>query len=638
MVDIEWESLFSSTGLLAQRWEGFKYRKGQEEMAQAILETFEEGGVAVIEAGTGTGKSLAYLAGAIKAAWDRDDPVIISTTTKNLQNQIMNHEVPLLQEVLPHPFKATLFKGRQNYLCLFKLHWAAGRGGADKETLAQVMEWARQTEDGDLERSPFFNLSYLVGSSGEYCLGNSCPYNRRCFYFKMVRQAVKSQVVVVNHHILLSHLAGENTSMPHPQVLVIDEAHKLERVAMEVLGCNVDLGRLSEVLEGITKKRSLLANMEEEVIQWLSPVRGQVLNLSRELLHLWEKKETNVEWERVVTPEIEMMLKEIVFHLDKAVLASEVLLREMEPEVAARISLELGVKDVVSFRDGLKGFVEAKREGDVRWVEPPEKDVHPVFRLIRVDVGDLLSELLFSSMEAVVLTSATLTVGGSFGYLRRSLGIPAYAKELVVESPFDWGRQMEVVLFSDAPDPRDRGYLDELYRLIESIVEREGGGTMCLFTAISTMRQLGERLKARFPHLSWYIQGDGPREALQRAFAEDPQGVLLGVASFWEGVDLPGDSLKSLVIVKLPFRSPDEPMVKAMSRFLHSRGMNPFFDFSLPDAVILFKQGIGRLIRTEEDRGRVYLLDPRIVKRTYGRLFLEALPKDSKVVYGEDLL
>ncbi len=634
---VDWETFFSEGGLLSREWKGFKYRKGQEEMARVVMETLDEGGVAVIEAGTGTGKSLAYLAGAVKASWERDEPVVVSTPTKNLQNQILHHEVPLLQGVLPRSFKVTLLKGRQNYLCLFRLHWAANRRGADRDAVTAVLEWSRETGDGDLERSPFAYLSPVVGSSGEYCLSKRCPYHRRCFYFRAIQSAAKSQVVVVNHHLLLHHLLLEGTALPETGVLVVDEAHKIERVAMEVLGVQVDLGRLVETVEGLTKKKSLLAGEEKEVLNWLSPVKGMVLNLSRLMAGLWSKNGSNLEWEKVNNIEIEAALKDVVHHLDKAVMESELLVNDMEPEMATQVSLDLGFRDLVAYRNGLKGFLSASGPGDVRWVEPPGVGIHPTFRLIRVGVAEVLSEALFNRFESVLLTSATLTVGGSFDYLRRTLGIPHDARELVVESPFDWKRQMEVVLFSRAPDPKDEGYFNRLLSLLEGIVAREGGGTLCLFTATGTMRQMGEALKTRLPHLSWYIQGDAPRNLLQQEFTSDPKGVLLGVASFWEGVDMPGDALRSLVLVKLPFRSPDEPVVKAISRFLKSQGLSPFNDFSLPDAVILFKQGVGRLIRTENDHGRVYILDPRVVKKGYGRFFLRSLPQGAKVIDGEEI-
>ncbi len=636
-VEPDWDAFFSPGGLLSRRWKGFSYRKGQEEMARAVMETLLGGGITIVEAGTGTGKSLAYLAGAVRASWEREEPVLISTTTKNLQNQILDHEVPLLEDVLPTPFKVTLIKGRQNYLCLFRLHWLANKRGGERDAVAGVLEWTRETGDGDLEKSPFSSLSPHLGSSGEYCMGQMCPYYRRCFYFRAVQRAAGSQVVVVNHHLLLHHLLREGTALPPAGALVVDEAHKLERIAMEVLGVNADLGRLAELLDRVTQKRTLLAGVEEEVLRWLSPAKGVVLNLSRIMSDLWGDGAGNLEWEEVVNPEIEAGLKELLHHLDKAVLSGETMLREVDSQVAAQVSLELGLKEVVAYRDGLRGFLGDSGVGSVRWVEPSREGNHATLRLIRVGVGEILRDALFERFEAVVLTSATLTVGGSFEYLRRGLGIPPHAEELMVESPFDWGRQMEVVLFPDAPDPRDGDYLERLLALLVGILEREGGGTLCLFTALNTMRQMGEWLRGRLPNLSFYVQGEGPRHLLQETFANDPKGVLLGVASFWEGVDMPGDSLKSLVVVKLPFRSPDEPVAKAMDRFLRARGMNPFNDFAVPDAVILFKQGVGRLIRTERDRGRVYILDPRVVKRGYGRFFLDALPTGARTVYWEDL-
>lgn len=614
---------FLSPSSLSLVVEGYEVRESQLLMASEVARAMEEGGVTLIEGGTGVGKTLAYLVPAVLFALEGETRVVVSTSTKSLQDQVVHKDLPLVQQLFKdrrRPFMATALKGRANYLCLSRLKAAVERGEVDR----QVVEWAHGTSTGDLEGAPRSGLMSLLGSRWEYCPGKTCSYREACLYQKAWKRAEEAHLVVVNHHLLLSHLVAEKGGLPSFDRLVVDEAHRLERTALEVLGQSCILSRMVRQVQGLT---GLGLALEGEAsflrdLEYLKRRMAQGLSFLSALLPPGRTSPQSLQSLQGVEEE----LSSLSLAMEEVALRGEGWLRRQGDEGSLVREVALGVGELLAGARTLEQWAESP-QGMVRWVDFRPGEVPWIsFHLAPLEASVLLEEALFGGMDGVVLTSATLSVAGSMDHLREALGVPPRAREVFLPSEFSYEEQVRLVVLRDVPSPHSPEYKGRLLDVLSSILEERGGQSLLLFTAYRLMEELVGVLRERFLHLTFYVQGEEGRDTLVRAFRQDPQGVLVGVESFWEGIDLPGECLRTLVLVKLPFRSPQDPMVAARSRWYEERGKNPFMDYLLPEAVLVFRQGFGRLIRSREDRGVVYLLDSRVLEKSYGRVFLSSLP------------
>ena len=637
--------VFAPDGVLARAVPEFEPRAGQAEMADAVARAFADGGVLLAEAGTGTGKTLAYLVPAILSR----QRVLISTGTKNLQEQIYFKDIPVLREALGIPFTATYMKGRANYLCLHKLDQLnEGIGPAVHNVfLPTIKEWSGRTDTGDraeLEDLPedlaFWNE---VSATAETCLGTECSRYDECFVTRMRQRAASSDLVIVNHHLLCADAAVRQNAygevIPACSQAVVDEAHQLEDVATQYFGLSVSTYRLEELARDI--ERSLLAivgddrRAKDDVLKSIERLRSHARAFFNELAHAHRAGSAARNEERVrATPQSLAEASEAAAHLTGAldIVESTLALVRLTPD-ATRDNEAEGDPDVFEetaalarraheLRDELRFLLRAADPEYVYFVEFRGRGVF--LRASPIDVSKIVRELLLDRMRTTVLTSATLTVDGTFEYIRGRLGIRR-AEELRLPSEFDFARQAILYLPPRMPDPRSPDFAMAAGREVIEILRRTEGRAFVLFTSYATLRavQAVAEMAIDYPIL---VQGTAPRSHLLKQFRETPHAVLLATSSFWQGVDVIGDALSCVIIDKLPFASPGDPITAARIDAIRAREGDPFGEYQVPLAVLTLQQGLGRLIRHRRDRGILAVLDPRLRTRGYGRRFLASLP------------
>ena len=619
---------FSPGGMLSHSALPYEFRRGQLEMARAVERSLQENKHLIVEAGTGTGKTLAYLLPALRTG----QRVIISTGTKNLQEQLFFRDVPFLESLLG-PLRVCYMKGRANYLCRHKLYALRDQpilnGLEEIDQYQQIAAWEKTTQTGDRAEIDALPESSQVWAKldarSDACLGQSCPNYEQCFITEMRRRALESDVIIVNHHLFFADMAIKQQAraapdagvLPEAAAVIFDEAHELEDVASSYFGVGLSNVRVEELVrdvEAVLRARQAHSTALKGCGEMLRE-RGRMF---------FAALPRNGGFQGDGRMPFEQRAQFLEEHGDVYLGVLNALHRlEGELERLRGVEESLGLKKRVGdVREHLRFLMESENANTVFWIERRARNTY--LQATPIDVSDLLSELLFEQYSSVILTSATLTVQGGFAHLRKRLGLRD-ARELVVPSHFRYEEQALLYLPPGMPDPRAPTFGAQAARSIRRVLDITRGRAFCLFTSYQQMRDLYERL---LPELDYpcLLQGTAPRKALLEEFRNTPNAVLFGTSSFWQGVDVQGEQLSCVIVDRLPFSVPTDPVVSARMRAVAASGANPFFDYQVPAAVITLKQGFGRLIRSLEDRGVLVLLDPRIERQRYGKVFLESLP------------
>ena len=622
--------VFGLGGLLSRAYPGFELRSGQIKMSEAVAEAIEHSRHLLMEAPTGTGKTFAYLVPAV----DSGQKVVVSTGTKNLQEQLILKDIPQLARALGRPIRAVCMKGRDNYLCI-KRHREYSESPLFEQLEEEghyrsVLPWSRTTQTGDrgeLATLPDnLRLWDRINARADTCLGQKCPDFEPCYLTRMRREAKDAQVIVVNHHLLLADLVLRGHAfgqvIPDYNVLILDEAHSLEEIATAYLGRSISWRQVNELADDLARlaagpearlRADGLRGSAKAFFDLLGPTEPETREAQRfpldpyRLDDLWRLSAATL---REALSLCEMAARKAV---DRAG-------GEAEAEtLAARASDQAATLDLI---------LKPKEEGPpapgpiVTWGERRGRGLR--LHASPIDVSEPLRRMLFSRVPAVILTSATLAIDGSFAFVRGRLGLDE-ASELILESPFDLARQAVLFVPKRFPEPRDESFPAQFVEVARSLLDVTAGRAFLLFTSFANLRRVHQSLRGSVPY-PLLAQGDAPRHVLLERFRSTPGAVLLATSSFWHGVDVQGDALSLVVIDKLPFDVPSDPIVSARIEAIRSAGGAPFAKYQLPAAVIDLKQGLGRLIRSRQDRGLLAVMDVRLRTRPYGRVFINSLP------------
>jgi ATP-dependent DNA helicase DinG len=618
--------ILGAKGILAKGLAAYEYRPQQVAMAEAVWQALQEGGDLIVEAGPGTGKTFAYLIPAIYSG----HKVVVSTGTKNLQEQLFFKDIPLLKEILPLTFTAAYMKGRENYLCRRRFHifnqQPLFKVFEEASFFKEVSAWASRTKTGDRAELDGIPEDYSAWAeiccSRDHCLSAECPDYKRCFLTNMRQAAAQAQVLVVNHHLFFADLAIRDAGVeviPRYKRVIFDEAHQLEEVITAYFGLSVSNYRLEELARDI--QRGLLIGRRPSADSL--GIADDLRTKGAQLFTLFAGEERYRL--REFDPLVFSLLSDIKRCLSS--LRGIMLKRSEQEEIVALIrrAQELG--------EDLEFILS---QGDPQYVYWCENRGRGIFlRASPVAVSPELKRRLYPHLESAVFTSATLSTQGGFEYFSERLGI-GEAEELILPSPFDMQHQVVIYLPPGLPEPNAPAFPHAAAKEIEAILRITKGRAFILFTSYKNMREIYGMLQGRLPY-RLLMQGEGPKHLLLEEFKEDVSSVLLGTASFWEGVDVPGEALSCVIIDKLPFDPPTEPVTQARIERIADQGENPFYHFQIPSAIIALKQGLGRLIRSTEDRGVLSILDSRILTKEYGKLFLQSLPPAPVVQKREEI-
>jgi len=632
---VDYRDIFGSEGPLAQALPGYAYRPEQSAMARAVGLALARSEPLIVEAGTGTGKTFAYLVPALLSGRS----VIISTGTRTLQDQLFRRDVPLLAKALGLPAKMALLKGRANYLCRHRLELATqqrsllraerGSGGPSAaRVLARVSRWAGVTKTGDLaeltdlpEQSSVWPM---ITSTRENCLGQECPQFSRCHVFDARRAAQAADIVVVNHHLLLADLAlkdeGFGDLLPGAEAVILDEAHQVPDIAAQFFGQTWSIRQAQILLRDATAEIGAAGVRAPAIASAMADVESLLDELRASL----RSGAGRLEWANLPDafvdelPRLEAALGAVAAQLEG---------------LGAGAGTANCARRAAALAQGLAALSATPEEAGLRWVEVNAGGLSLQFTPF--EIAERLRAYVEARPCAWVFTSATLAIGDDFAHFAGRIGLPE-ARTLKIDSPFDYRTQARIYLPPGMPDPQHRAFAAKFIDACAPLIEAGGGRAFLLYTSYRALAEGVVALKARFPEPPFpvLVQGQAPREALLNRFRELGNAVLLATGSFWEGVDVKGDALSIVAIDKLPFASPDDPLLKARLEGIRRRGGNPFIEYQLPQAVLALKQGVGRLIRDFDDFGVIVLGDPRLTTKPYGRVFLEALPPSPIIVDG----
>ena len=698
--EIDIENYFAKDGILAKEIKGFEYREEQEEMAQYIQDAINEDRKIIVEAGTGTGKTLAYLIPSIKWAVTNKKKVIIATNTINLQEQLLLKDIPLAKSIIKDEFSYVLVKGRNNYVCKRLFNELVLGKSIDIETFSMeareqieyILKWGNKTKTGDKAELPFEvypDVWELVQSTTELCLGKKCPYRKECFYMKTRMEKMEADILISNHHVFFADLNvraetdfdSEYLILPRYDMVIFDEAHNVESVARSYFSVEVSKISFTRLLNRIYQKKNKRKKEKSALIRVEDTVDEKNLEDSEQYIYLLNtlKEEISIlqnigdeyfdEIRKIYETNTEAPIKKSLnnFEMTKSRFLEN--LREkkdiFQSKLADFLNLMMSFNnvideekdknpEVINFNNHLKMFKayidsfkfinSFEDDNYIYWLDINSKRTNVILTATPLNIAQKLSTVLFDNLDRLVFASATIVVNGNFDYFKKSLGLDEEdCIEAIIKSPFDYNEQMSVYIPSDIQDSENiNAFVSDASRFILNILLKTNGKAFILFTSYTMLNQIYYSISKKLKDKGFevFLHGDKPRSQLIKEFKEAENPILFGTTSFWEGVDVQGENLSNVIITKLPFLVPTDPVVSAISKKIEEDGGNSFTDFQLPEAIIKFKQGVGRLIRKKTDRGNIFILDNRILKKRYGSLFINALPsqKNIKILEKDDII
>ena len=642
------DEVFGAGGFLEKNHENYESRSHQREMASAIEKAIETKSHLLVEAGTGIGKTLAYLIPFINFSKEKKSRVIISTYTKTLQEQIANKDLPFLQKILPVDFKFALCVGSENYICIRRLSRYYQLGiFAGEDTLKKILEWVKVTKTGlklALDFAVPDELWHSICRESDICLGKKCIHNKKCFYSKARLEQYKSDILVSNHHLFFANIASGGRVLPKYHSVVFDEAQNIEEVAEDQLSIAISNTGLNYILSRIynPKKNSGLHRLlnlskkeKEDFIDGVVAVRTSADIFFSELL---SKFGSEVKVKRLREKNIFVnILEHSLIHLAQTIKK----FRDKTDDKEVLAEIKSYSSSLVSLNSGLNTIISQKYDDYVYWIEISHRrraqSVKIVLHSAPIDISEILREKVFGKTSPIVLTSATLSTDKKFSYIKERLGLDD-ADELLLDSPFDYKNNVIRYIPENMPDPKyePEEFNKKSFEEIKKILDITHGRAFCLFTSYKMLDEINGHL-SELKKYEIFRQGELPRWKMLDGFKKSKNAVLLGTDTFWQGVDVPGRALECVIITRLPFSVPDEPLTEAKMEYLEKLGKNPFTHYQIPQALIMLKQGFGRLIRRKSDVGIVAILDPRVKTRQYGEKFLRSLPECKNVSSVEEL-
>ena len=698
--EIDIENYFAKDGILAKEIKGFEYRQEQEEMAQYIQDAINEDRKIIVEAGTGTGKTLAYLIPSIKWAVTNKKKVIIATNTINLQEQLLLKDIPLAKSIIKDEFSYVLVKGRNNYVCKRLFNELALGKSIDIETFSMeareqieyILKWGNKTKTGDKAELPFEvypDVWELVQSTTELCLGKKCPYRKECFYMKTRMEKMEADILISNHHVFFADLNvraetdfdSEYLILPRYDMVIFDEAHNVESVARSYFSVEVSKISFTRLLNRIYQKKNKRKKEKSALIRVEDTVDEKNLEDSEQYIYLLNtlKEEISIlqnigdeyfdEIRKIYETNTEAPIKKSLnnFEMTKSRFLEN--LREkkdiFQGKLADFLNLMMSFNnvideekdknpEVINFNNHLKMFKayidsfkfinSFEDDNYIYWLDINSKRTNVILTATPLNIAQKLSTVLFDNLDRLVFASATIVVNGNFDYFKKSLGLDEEdCIEAIIKSPFDYDEQMSVYIPSDIQDSENiNTFVSDASKFILNILLKTNGKAFILFTSYTMLNQIYYSISKKLKDKGFevFLHGDKPRSQIIKEFKEAENPILFGTTSFWEGVDVQGENLSNVIITKLPFLVPTDPVVSAISKKIEEDGGNSFMDFQLPEAIIKFKQGVGRLIRKKTDSGNIFILDNRILKKRYGSLFINALPsqKNIKILEKDDII